>query len=77
MTMMSWSKHELKRRHVLKWEKTVFAWMDRHTHTHTPLDPLEGAADHVDEAPGWPCDRSHQTLAHALEEARGPLLLGS
>lgn len=42
-----------------------------------PLDALEGAAGHVDDAPRWPGHRTNQTFAHTLEEACRSLLLGS
>lgn len=43
----------------------------------SPLDPLEGTAGHVDDAPGWAGHHSDQPLPDALEEARGAFLLGT
>lgn len=43
----------------------------------SPLDPLEGTAGHVNDAPGWAGHHSHQSLPDALEEASCALLLGT
>lgn len=43
----------------------------------TPLDPLESAAGHVDDASCRTGHRTNKTFAKTFEEACGTLLLGS
>lgn len=57
--------------------KNQYVHQNVHTHTHTPLDALEGAARHVNDATCWSSHSSYKTFADTFKETRCSLLLSS